>query len=254
MPARPAFAPPGAFRTARALPWASVQKHLRGPRDLCVARCLWRQQSDEEGPPKAIQTEQPDSKPNRVFVLGGPGSGKGTLCAQLALQLGACHLSAGELLREEAKSDTDVGRSIRSLMERGEIVPAEVTIGALSRAMRENSGKGSYLIDGFPRRLFDARSFEDVAGLPTRVLFLDAPLEVLQRRLLLRAETSGRSDDKLETMRRRFEVFEAESLPVIERYAALELLSRVDASRSRQDVLADALAALRPLLGAGAPA
>lgn len=88
-----------------------------------------------------------------VFVLGGPGAGKGTQCSRLVAEAGFVHLSAGELLRAERKSGTPTAELINAVINRGEIVPGEITTGLLKRAMEKSceEGKRYFLIDGFPR-------------------------------------------------------------------------------------------------------
>jgi UMP-CMP kinase len=87
-----------------------------------------------------------------TFVLGGPGAGKGTQCALITENYGLCHLSAGDLLREERNSGSKLADMINSYIKEGKIVPAEVTIRLLKQAM-EKSGKTKFLIDGFPRNV-----------------------------------------------------------------------------------------------------
>lgn len=97
-----------------------------------------------------------------IFVLGGPGSGKGTQCALLAERHAFAHFSAGDLLREEVASGSEQGQLAAALMAEGKIVPAEVTITLLKKAMA--SRPGPYLIDGFPRSMENASAYEAEVG------------------------------------------------------------------------------------------
>lgn len=92
-------------------------------------------------------------KPRVVFVLGGPGAGKGTQCAHIVEDFGFVHLSAGDLLRDELKKGGDTGNMIKKLIAEGAIVPVAVTLGLLKQAMQEHQAQGRnlFLIDGFPR-------------------------------------------------------------------------------------------------------
>ncbi|KAL2319366.1 hypothetical protein Fmac_028335 [Flemingia macrophylla] len=127
-----------------------------------------------------------DKNPTVVFVLGGPGSGKGTQCANIVENFGYIHLSAGDLLREEIKSGSENGTMIQNMIKEGKIVPSEVTITLLQRAM-EKSGKNKFLIDGFPRNEENRAAFEKVTGIePAFVLYFDCPEEEMERRLLSR--------------------------------------------------------------------
>ncbi|RYR75361.1 hypothetical protein Ahy_A02g010016 [Arachis hypogaea] len=182
--------------------------------------------------------------PTIVFVLGGPGSGKGTQCANIVQHYGYTHLSAGDLLRAEIKSGSENGTMIQNMIKEGKIVPSEVTIKLLQRAMEE-SGKDKFLIDGFPRNEENRAAFEKVTGMePSFVLFFDCPEEEMERRLLSRNQ--GREDDNIETIRKRFKVFLESSLPVISYYDAKGKVRKIDAARSVEEVFATVKAIFEP--------
>ncbi|RHZ81811.1 hypothetical protein Glove_117g573 [Diversispora epigaea] len=156
-----------------------------------------------------------------VFVLGGPGSGKGTQCAKLVQDFGFVHLSAGDLLREEQeRKGSEFGELIRNYIKEGKIVPMEITIALLEKAMIENDSN-RFLIDGFPRALDQALQFEKEVVESTSILFFDCPEEVMLQRLLKRGETSGRIDDNIESIKKRFVTFKSTSYPVVEHYRTL---------------------------------
>ena len=98
-----------------------------------------------------------------VFVLGGPGSGKGTNCSKIVELFGYVHLSAGDLLREERNSGSELADMINTFIAEGKIVPAEITV-RLLRAAMEKSGKTSFLVDGFPRDMDNLKCWEDTMG------------------------------------------------------------------------------------------
>ncbi|OMO62115.1 Adenylate kinase, partial [Corchorus capsularis] len=165
---------------------------------------------------KDVKLSLADKKPTVVFVLGGPGSGKGTQCANIVQQFHYTHLSAGDLLRAEIKSGSENGTMIQNMIKEGKIVPSEVTIKLLEKAMLD-SGNDKFLIDGFPRNEENRAAFEAVTKIePEFVLFFNCPEEEMERRLLSRNQ--GREDDNIETIRKRFKVFLDSSLPVIEYY------------------------------------
>jgi UMP-CMP kinase len=111
--------------------------------------------------------------PKFVFVLGGPGCGKGTNCARLKADFGFEHLSAGDLLREEkSRQGSEVGALISEYIKEGKIVPAEITIGLLKAAMQKNPEK-TFLIDGFPRKLDQCETFMAEVGKPMFTLFFE---------------------------------------------------------------------------------
>ncbi|KAJ1566662.1 hypothetical protein HK405_008925 [Cladochytrium tenue] len=151
-----------------------------------------------------------------VFVLGGPGSGKGTQCDRIVENLHYSHLSTGDLLRDEVKKGSELGKELEDIMKEGKMVPLDVTLRLLVSAMEQQRGKApGYLIDGFPRTMDQAAEFERCIGRCSFVLFFDAPNDVLTTRLLKRGETSGRADDNLESIRKRLETFAEASLPVV---------------------------------------
>ncbi|KAK1306347.1 UMP-CMP kinase [Acorus calamus] len=175
-----------------------------------------------------------DKKVTVVFVLGGPGSGKGTQCANIVKNFGFTHLSAGDLLRAEIKSGSENGTMIQNMIKEGKIVPSEVTVKLLQRAMQE-SGNTKFLIDGFPRNEENRDAFEKVTGIePEFVLFFDCSEEEMERRLLSRNQ--GRDDDNIETIRKRFKVFVESSVPVVEYYDAKFKVQKINAGKSIAEV------------------
>ncbi|KAI9341354.1 adenylate kinase-domain-containing protein [Obelidium mucronatum] len=155
------------------------------------------------------------SDPNIIFVLGGPGSGKGTQCVRLAKEFHLTHLSTGDLLRAELDKGSEIGKKCGDLMKEGKIVPMSIILGLLKSAIWENLNTPGFLIDGFPRARDQALEFEKTICPAKKVLFFNCPLPVLESRLLERGKTSGRADDNIETIRKRFKTFEEESMPVV---------------------------------------
>ncbi|KAJ4760207.1 UMP-CMP kinase [Rhynchospora pubera] len=178
-----------------------------------------------------------DKKVTVIFVLGGPGSGKGTQCANIVEHYGFTHLSAGDLLRAEIKSGSENGTMIQNMIKEGKIVPSEVTIKLLQTAMLI-SGNDKFLIDGFPRNEENRAAFERVTGIiPEFILFFECSEEEMEKRLLGRNQ--GRFDDNIETIRKRFKVFVESSLPVVEYYDSLGKVKKIDAAKSITEVFED---------------
>lgn len=180
-----------------------------------------------------------------IFVLGGPGSGKGTQCANIVQHFGYTHLSAGDLLRAEMKSGSENGEMIQNMIKEGKIVPSEVTIKLLEKAMLDN-GNDKFLIDGFPRNEENRAAFEAVTGIePEFVLFFDCSEEEMQKRLLGRNQ--GREDDNIETIKKRFKVYMESSLPVIEYYNAKGKVRKIDAAKPVKEVFEAVKACFTPV-------
>ena len=112
-----------------------------------------------------------ETKPAIYFVMGGPGSGKGTQCEKLIESYGMVHLSAGDLLRAEVKSGSAEGKKIAKIIEEGKIVVSETTVGLLRKAMSQ--ADGPFLIDGFPRSMSNLQAFEAELGPCEFMLFLE---------------------------------------------------------------------------------
>lgn len=169
-----------------------------------------------------------------VFVLGGPGSGKGTQCALIVEHFGFTHLSAGDLLRAEINSGNENGVMIQSMIKEGKIVPSEVTVRLLLKAMLKG-GNDKFLIDGFPRNDENRAAFELVTGIrPEFILFFNCTEKEMEKRALGRNQ--GRLDDNIETIRKRFKVFVDSSLPVISHYESFGKVRKIDADRTRDEV------------------
>ncbi|ORY09270.1 UMP-CMP kinase-like protein [Clohesyomyces aquaticus] len=178
-----------------------------------------------------------------IFVLGGPGAGKGTQCAKLVTDYGFKHLSAGDLLREEQdRPGSEFGEMIKEYIREGTIVPMEVTIQLLENAMKaamDKENKTMFLIDGFPRKLDQAHAFERSVVPSKFTLFFDCPEDVMQERLLERGKTSGRADDNVESIKKRFKTFVETSMPVVDEFESQDKVVKVMATRSPDEVYED---------------
>jgi len=191
-------------------------------------------------PEKDTPTFSP-SKVSVVFVLGGPGAGKGTQCANLVRDYGFTHLSAGDLLRaEQDRDDSQFGDMIKDYIKSGRIVPMEVTVHLLENAMTEvldkKGGEGRFLIDGFPRKMDQALKFEASVCPSKFTLFFDCPEDVMRERLLNRGKTSGRADDNEESIKKRFKTFVETSMPVVEYFEKEGKVVKIPATSGPEDV------------------
>jgi UMP-CMP kinase len=190
-----------------------------------------------------------------LFVLGGPGAGKGTQCANLVKEYGFTHLSAGDLLRaEQNRPGSQFGQLIKDYIKDGKIVPMEVTVQLLENAITEQVNKdggkkGRFLVDGFPRKMDQALKFEESVCPAKLVLFFDCPETEMEKRLLERGKTSGRSDDNEESIRKRFRTFIETSMPVVDYYEKEGRVIKVDATPAPDAVYKDTKKKLTEKLG-----
>jgi len=186
-----------------------------------------------------------------IYVLGGPGAGKGTQCARLVKDYDFVHLSAGDLLRAEQNRDGSLyGEMIRTCIREGNIVPMEVTVKLLENAMRDalesncnrnawSDGKGRFLIDGFPRKMDQALKFDKEVCMASLVLFFSCTEDVMMSRLLERSKTSGREDDNVDTIKKRFVTYQDQTRPVIEYYRTLHKVAEIDSTPSVDEVYSE---------------
>ena len=181
-----------------------------------------------------------------IVLFGPPGSGKGTQSEKLIQKYGFKHLSTGDLLRKEMKEGTPLGLEAKSLIEAGQLVPDEVVIGMVSSAVDTNPDVPGFLFDGFPRTVAQAEALDKLLAEKGTsihlVLFLVVNEEELIKRLVRRAETSTRLDDKNpDIQRKRQQVYKNETLPVASYYNGFNKVSRLD-GEGTVDAIFDRLA------------
>lgn len=207
------------------------------------------------------------SSPVVVILMGPPGAGKGTQAKRLAERLGVPHVASGDLFRWHIQNETELGRLAKPYLERGELVPDDLTIGMVVDRLRQPDCAGGVLLDGFPRTVPQAQALDErlaemgwcVAVVP----FIRVREEVLIRRLAGRwiCESCGavyhsefrppkkegvcdacggrlyqREDDKPETARRRLQVYFERTQPVLDYYERQGLLVEIDGEQSIDEV------------------
>lgn len=160
-----------------------------------------------------------------IVLFGKPGAGKGTQAEFLKEKYNLVHLSTGDIFRFNMKNDTDLGKLAKSYIEKGDLVPDEVTIKMLQDEVEKNPEANGFLFDGFPRTIPQADALD--AFLQTKdweitaTVALDADDEILIERLLERGKTSGRADDQdEEKIRNRYEEYNEKTAPLIDYYKA----------------------------------
>ncbi len=172
-----------------------------------------------------------------LLFLGAPGAGKGTQAELLSQTNSYLHLSTGELLRKEIEMNSSLGRQVKDIMNRGELVSDELVLKIVKQNLsKDNKG---WILDGYPRNLSQADSLNEVLieiNQPLEVVFyLDIPEEVLIKRLLLR----GRKDDNEETIRTRINIYKQTTEPLIQYFKDLSLLKYIDANRDLKTISSD---------------
>jgi adenylate kinase len=179
---------------------------------------------------KKVDTSSIKGKPI-IWIMGGPGSGKGTQCERITMKFGYTHISSGDLLRAEVMSGTKRGSQLYKLMASGESVPNEIVDDILAEAMVRKADSTGFLVDGFPIDLEQAEAFNRDIGTPATVIFLEAVDQVLKQRLLSR----NNFDDTEDSITKRIENFNNKTRPILAKFNA----KFVNAERSAVDIFAD---------------
>jgi adenylate kinase len=168
----------------------------------------------------------------RLLLIGAPGAGKGTQAERLAKRFGIAHISSGDLLRQHVREQTSLGQTIRSYVDRGDLVPDAVVMDMLRKPVVAAAQAGGYVLDGFPRTVEQAKaSFPTAQALGVEVqaaVHLDVAREELVRRLLARRRGS---DDTEAVIERRLQVYLDRTVPLLEYYADREWMFTVDGAQ-----------------------
>ena len=219
---RPAAPPPPAFAPAPSQPAAAPllpedDLHLPRPKQPFTS-------SDAAAQPEPYTPTAPV-----ILVLGGPGSGKDTVCDRLVAKYGCAHFSANELLRNAVTASTQQGTMISNMIQAGQILPAQVTLDLLKAAMRET--KGPYLVQGYPKTMDSLEALDAQCGGCTAAVHLDAGEAAVTERIVERGKTSMRTDDTPDAIARRFRTFQLQSMPVVDELTARGLVTAIDAAQ-----------------------
>jgi adenylate kinase len=185
----------------------------------------------------------------RIVLVGPPAAGKGTQAARIVDRSGAVHVPTGDILRSNAERGTELGRTASRYMDRGDLVPDEVIIGMVLERLGEGDCAGGFVLDGFPRTVPQAEALERrlaELGRPLdAVVSLEVGEEELRERLAGRAEEQDRAEDEDEdAIRRRLELFDRETEPLLDFYGGRGLLLRVPAEGEMDEVARRVAAAL----------
>ena len=211
----------------------------------------------------------------RTILLGPPGAGKGTQAAKIVEKYGVPHISTGDIFRQNIKKGTELGKKAQEYMNRGELVPDDLVIEIATTRLLEDDCKNGFLLDGFPRTVYQAEKLDEFLAARDskidKVLDIAVEKEELITRLTGRrvckacgasfhvvnippkkegvcdfcgGELIQRADDNLETVTNRIDVYEAQTMPLIDYYEKAGNLVHIDGSTGLESVFADIVAAL----------
>ncbi|MFW6774422.1 adenylate kinase [Nocardioides sp. CPCC 205120] len=168
----------------------------------------------------------------RLIIMGPPGAGKGTQAKGVAARYGIPAISTGDIFRANVSEGTPLGLEAKRYMDAGDYVPDSVTNNMVRDRLAEDDAAGGFLLDGYPRTLAQVAELDgmlEASGTALdAVLVLTVDDDELVKRLVLRAQTDGRTDDTEEVIRHRQDVYNEQTAPLIEVYAERGLLVRVD--------------------------
>ena len=183
-----------------------------------------------------------------IVLFGAPGCGKGTQAQRLKAHYGIDHVATGEVIRDEIRRGTALGRSMEEYIKAGRLAPDEIVIDMIANYVAEHKEARGNIFDGFPRTTAQAEAFDRILekhGLKVDAMIdIHVPEEELVRRILLRGKDSGRADDASEeVIRGRLDVYHAQTAVVADYYAAQDKYASVDGTGTMEEVF-DRIAAL----------
>mgnify|MGYP004507370403 FL=1 len=196
----------------------------------------------------------------KIVLLGAPGAGKGTQAVRLAERYKVPHISTGDIFRKNIKERTPIGVEAKSYIDKGQLVPDEVTIRIVKDRLQEKDCENGYLLDGFPRNVFQAKALDDFSEVD-KVVNIDVPLHKLMRRITGRrvcdkcgesyhidyldgktecgkcgGNLTQRADDNEETVKSRLDVYVGQTAPLTEYYKERGVLVDVDGDGTMDEV------------------
>ena len=184
-----------------------------------------------------------------IVIFGAPGSGKGTQSDMMIEKYGFGHISTGDVLRNEIKNGTELGKTAQRFIDQGQLIPDELMIDILASVYdsfgREHKG---VIFDGFPRTIPQAEALKKMLSergdKVAAMIELDVPEDELMKRLLLRGQQSGRADDNEETIRKRLGVYHNQTMPLIDWYSREGIRYHIDGLGALDRIFADICAVI----------
>jgi adenylate kinase len=183
-----------------------------------------------------------------ILLLGPQGSGKGTQAKRISEAYGIPHIASGDMLRAAMAAETELGRRVKPIYDRGDLVPDELMIELIRERLGQDDTENGFALDGFPRTLPQAEALDpmlrEIGKELTVVFVLQLPEEVCIERLTKRAQLEGRVDDTPEAIAKRLEIYRRETEPLIEWYRIRSNVVTIHADRSVNEVFGEIQQAL----------
>lgn len=174
----------------------------------------------------------------KIILFGPPGAGKGTQAAKIRDHYKIAHLSTGDIFRSAIKNETELGKKVKGILDAGELVPDQTVVDLVAEELTKETYDRGYILDGFPRTVSQAASFDGILSdqddAVDAFLTLEVPEDELIRRILSRGE--GRSDDTEEGVKRRLEVYRNETSPVKNHYKGSGVYHEIDGIGSIDEI------------------
>lgn len=175
-----------------------------------------------------------------VIFLGPPGAGKGTQALKIKEKYNLLHISTGDIFRKEIKEESEIGLKVKSIIDKGLLVPDDIVIEVLESAASKTTAGQGLLFDGFPRTIVQAEALDKMLakkGIPVSlVVFLNTDNDELVKRMLIRAELLKRSDDTPDVVNKRLDVYKQQTEPLLEYYKKQGKLRQVKGSGNIDDI------------------
>jgi len=186
--------------------------------------------------------------PLNILLLGPQGAGKGTQAKRISIEYGIPHIASGEILRAEMEAGSELGRNVKEVYDRGDLVSDELMIELIRNRLEQPDTESGFVLDGFPRTTAQAEALDSILsdlGRTFSVAFaLQLPDAVAFERLRRRADLEGRPDDTDEAIQRRLDTYHRETEPLIEYYRVRGNLVPIHGDRSENQVFAEVQQAL----------
>lgn len=184
-----------------------------------------------------------------IILIGPPGAGKGTQAKLISEKLGLIHISTGDLIREEQANDTKIGKLATQLIDKGNFLPDNIVITMVKQKVIDNPTAKGFIFDGFPRTVDQAKSLDEFLNARktpiNKVVLLEISDELIKKRIAERAEKNNRPDDAPEVVQNRINVYNKQTVPVVNYYknsylfAANRGIVSIEASKTREEVLSE---------------